>query len=367
MIKLLTIIPRLPPSIDGVGDYALYLAQNLKKQWQIETEFIVCDPSWKSQPEIQGFRVTHLKERSTSAFLQLIATHHPESTKIFLHYVGYGYARWGAPSWFIQALAAWRSQPNHELLTMFHELYNPPGHRPWKHMFWNSHIQQSLTKQLAQFTDHAVTSGQQYAATLDQFRGPHSQPTPFLPVFSTVGEPTQIPNWTDREPILVVFGQTMTKRRAYTETYAQLQSICERFQIQEVVDVGPSTGLTLTNIGTVPLREAGKLSIEAIGDLFGRSRIGFLNYNPHHLAKSTIFAAYCAYGLLPINTLRSHLSCDGITAGEQYWTLDETKNEPEKIVEQAHEWYASHSLTAQADFFAQQGFRITQNLVGSMT
>ena len=352
MIKLLTIVPRLPPSIDGVGDYALYLAHVLLKQWNIQTEFIVCDPDWETQPDVQGFRVSHLKDRSTSAFLKLIQTHHAHSTQLFLHYVGYGYARWGAPSWFIQALEAWRSQPGHQLTTMFHELYNPPGHKPWKHMFWNSHVQQKLTKQLAQFSDYAITSGQQYAEKLDNLRSLHSEPTPFLPVFSTVGEPTHFPRWSDRDPILVVFGRADVKRRAYAETSAQLQSICEQFQIQEVVDIGPSTGLKLTNIGTVPLREAGKLSSEAIGQLFSRSRVGFLNYNPHHLAKSTIFAAYCAHGLLPTNTIRSRISCDGIHAGEQYWTLGETQNTPEHIIHQAHQWYSTHSLTAQADFFA---------------
>jgi hypothetical protein len=352
MTTLLTIVPRLPPSIDGVGDYALHLAHSLQKQWNIQTEFIVCDPDWETQSEVQGFRVSHLKERSTEAFLKLIQTHHPKSNQIFLHYVGYGYARWGAPSWFIQALETWRSNSAHQLTTMFHELYNPPGDKPWKHMFWNSHIQQKLTKRLAQFSAYAITSGQQYAEKLDNLRSAHAQSTPFLPVFSTVGEPVDFPCWTDRDPILVIFGKPVTKRRAYTETYDQLRLICEQFQIQEIVDVGPSTELKLTQVGMIPVREAGKLTNAAIGQLFCRSRIGFLNYNPHHLAKSTIFAAYCAHGLLPVNTMRSSISCDGITAGEHYWSLEETQNSPENVVDQANQWYATHSLSAQADFFA---------------
>jgi hypothetical protein len=46
-LKVMTIVPRLPLLIDGVGDYALQLAQVLRCQHQIETEFIVCDPCWQ--------------------------------------------------------------------------------------------------------------------------------------------------------------------------------------------------------------------------------------------------------------------------------------------------------------------------------
>jgi hypothetical protein len=353
MIKLLTIVPRLPSSIDGVGDYALHLARSLREQWKIETEFIVCDPNWSVQSEVQGFRVSHLKERSTSDLLQLIQTHHAQTTQLFLHYVGYGYARWGAPRWLINGLEIWRSNSSdRQLVTMFHEIYAVPGHKPWRHPFWNSHLQRSLSTKLAQVSDHVLTSSENYAALLDTFRSKHHAPTPYLPVFSTVGEPIEILDWKDREPILVIFGNTSVKHRIYRENQAQLPAICEEFQIQEIVDIGPSTGLNISKIGSTPLWEAGKLEIEPIAKLLSRSKIGFLNYDPNHLAKSTIFAAYCAYGLLPINPTHSVSTCDGVIPGYHYWTLEDVENYPQDVAHNAYHWYQSHSLRSQADHFA---------------
>ena len=353
MSTVFTVVPRLPPSTDGVGDYSLYLARKLYQDFGLKTHFIVCDPLWEAHDEVQGFQVTHLKERSKSALLQLLQTDFPETAQLFLHYVGYGYAQWGCPTWLLNALEIWRSQAENKLITMFHELYALPGKKPWKHQFWNSHVQQSVTKKLAQISDYSITSGQQYAEILDRFRAKPDYPTPFFPVFSTVGELTQVPSWDDRAPNLIIFGQASNKRRAYTESQEQIQAICQKFQIQEIIDVGPSTGLSLTSLGTTPLREAGKLTIEEINVLFSRSRLGFFNYNTDYLAKSTIFAAYCTYGLLPISATQSSHSYDGILSGCHYWSLGNNHNDfPQQIVDQAHQWYQSHSLSAQAVYFA---------------
>jgi len=49
---------RLPPEIDGVGDYALSLARQLRLDFGIEMHFIVCDPTWAGATEIEDFRLT---------------------------------------------------------------------------------------------------------------------------------------------------------------------------------------------------------------------------------------------------------------------------------------------------------------------
>ena len=112
------------------------------------------------------------------------------------------------------------------------------------------------------------------------------------------------------------------------------------------------TGLDLRRIGNIPLREVGKCSIEDIDKIFQRSKLGFFNYNPDYLAKSTIFAAYCAYGLLPVSPSKSVYPMDGLTPGEHYWVIDETSAASESITKNAHTWYRSHSLKAQTEYFA---------------
>ena len=352
MSTVVTIVPRLPPSTDGVGDYSLYLAQKLRKQFDLKTQFIVCDPAWPFQSEVDGFSVSHLSELSTSELLRCLQNS-SEFSHVFLHYVGYGYAKWGCPVWLLKALSTWRSKSSQvQLVTMFHELYALPGNKPWKHNFWNSSSQKTLAKQLVKLSDHTITSSRKYAETIDSFCPYSKSPIRFFPVFSTVGEPPLIKPWADRLSQLIIFGQASNKQRAYENSLKEIQSACKRFDIQEVIDVGPPTGLGLKTIGNIPVREAGKCSIDEISEIFQNSKLGFFNYNPDYFAKSTIFAAYCAYGLLPISPFRSVLPTDGLTPGEHYWVIDETVAMPQSIAQNAHTWYRSHSLEAQTEHFA---------------
>jgi hypothetical protein len=49
------IVPRLPPLIDGVGDYSLQLARTLRENHNIDSKFIIGDPSWLGPTELEGF------------------------------------------------------------------------------------------------------------------------------------------------------------------------------------------------------------------------------------------------------------------------------------------------------------------------
>jgi hypothetical protein len=66
-LKIITIVPRLPPLVDGVGDYAFQLAQALRTHHQIETQFIVCDPDWEDATAVAPFPVTVMAAASETA------------------------------------------------------------------------------------------------------------------------------------------------------------------------------------------------------------------------------------------------------------------------------------------------------------
>ena len=59
MSNLATIIsvPRLPPAIDGVGDYALNLARQLRKDFNIQTHFIVGNSTWKCAENLRSSKL----------------------------------------------------------------------------------------------------------------------------------------------------------------------------------------------------------------------------------------------------------------------------------------------------------------------
>src|SRR5687767_6719708 len=135
LIELIAIVPRLPPVIDGVGDYALSVARELRERSGIDTHFIVGDPSWIGKEIVEHFPVSKLTNRTESQ-LRAILTQE-QSNKVLLHYGGYGYAQRGCPDWLVAALTKWRTErEGHKLITLFHELY--ASGPPWTSSFWLS-------------------------------------------------------------------------------------------------------------------------------------------------------------------------------------------------------------------------------------
>jgi hypothetical protein len=356
------IVPRLPPAIDGVGDYAIALAKQLRQDFQIETQFIVGDPSWSGDREISGFPIHQVKTRSMTDLLKLFDNIGSVSRNILVNYVPHGYAKRACPEWLIRGLELWkRDHESVTLTTMFHELYVTDG-VPWKSDFWLSPIQKQLAVRLARLSDHCLTSCPIYVDKLEAFRQSAQRSVTLLSIPSNVGEPIDRPLLKDRDRTLLIFGQTVSKRRAY-ESADKLRLACEKLGIQEVLDIGPSTGLDVASLmGNIKIRELGEQSVVQIQELLLRSKAGFLSYPPTHLAKSGVFAAYCSHGLLPINDQSQELPGNNLVANEHYWCpepcIEMSEARSQRIAQAASEWYYKHNWSIQAITFA----KLMQNL-----
>ena len=182
---------------------------------------------------------------------------------------------------------------------------------------------------------------------------------PTFPVFSNVGESDPAPSLANRSPRLVIFGGSQRKLQIYQNSLKQLKAVCQLLRIKEIIDIGTPTNLTVSQIDEAPIIKMGKLSVSAIREVLLNSTVGFFDYPTDFLAKSTIFAAYCAYGLLPVsanNELKR--TEDGIEAGKHYWTLDhraerwDLKQEGQAIADNAYAWYQTHNLSTHAEVFA---------------
>jgi hypothetical protein len=354
---IIQVVPALPPAIDGLGDYALNLARQLRQGLGKETHFVVGNPTWEGERMIEGFPITVLPKRSGTAVLSSLLKVSSRPAPVLLHYVGYGYAKRGCPLWLVDGLQRWQTTDvNRFLVTMFHELYafGPP----WTSSFWLSPLQKNLAIRLADLSDRILTSRQGYAKRLYELsRGKHPH-IPTLPVFSNIGEPKQVPPLAKRDRRIVVFGSPGNRLRVYRESLAELELTCQLLGIEEIWDIGSRTNLTVSTANGVPIMELGELSAAEISSLLLNSFAGFFNYTPEYLAKSTIFAAYCAHGLLPVSHVGSTFSVDGIIAGKHYWipgNQAEDLNRLEAlqaIAENAYLWYQSHRLLVQAKTFA---------------
>jgi hypothetical protein len=275
---------------------------------------------------------------------------------ILLHYVGYGYARRGCPTWLIEGLEHWRtSTANSWLVIMFHEVY--ASGPPWTSAFWLSGQQRKLAARLVQLSDRCVTSKQLYARVLHQLGQGKQIESPAIPVFSNVGEPTQVPPVTERAKQLVVFGGCGSRLRVYQNSWLELSQACQQLAVREILDVGPSIDIPLPAVNGVPIVKLGQLPAPKISDLLVQALAGFFNYPTDFLAKSGIFASYCAHGVFPVSAQSGFHPVDGIAVYKHFWTPGSRSkslniSEIQAIANNAYAWYQTHSLPVQAKIFA---------------
>lgn len=345
MIQQIT--PTFAPRVNGLADSAVLIAQELERQFGVPTRFIVGDPSWSGLSEFKGFEVTQVGARSPQALraqLQPIPT--------VLHYEGYGYARRGYPRWLKSALKCWRRQTNAPLLTLFHEVYPYHHGPPWTSSFWLAPLQRRLAGQLAQMSRGMITSKESYAELLTQIRPSVADRVVAMPIICTIGEPKTIVPLSDRPRRMMVFGHPNSRCLVYERDRDLLLQACRELEITAIDDIGVSTGIE--NLATslpIPVQVHGVLSAEEIQERLQGAIAGFTSFiPPNYLAKSSVYAAFCAYGIIPIMAQGATQATDGLVAQKHYWVVGQgealTWERGIAIAQNATVWYHRHNLAA---------------------
>jgi hypothetical protein len=355
-MNILSIVPRLPPAIDGLGDYALLLAQKLRQEFGIQTKFLVGESNKSESIDIDGFPIHLIDDHSSGTLCKQLSDISPEI--VLLHYAGYGYAQRGCPTWLIQGLEQWKTDfPNASLMIMFHEIY-AAGRPPWTSAFWLFPLQKQLAKQLLPLSDFIYTNKHKYAEILYNLGWPKHKTIPVLPVFSNVGESYSPSPLSTRKRQLIVFGSSANRRQVYQNAESDLKQACQQLNIEKILDIGAKVEGIPQALDNIPIIEMGRLSASEISIRFGQSLAGFLDYNPNYLAKSGIFAAYCAYGLLPINIKGAFMEIDGLKSGSHYAFVSSLKEptfhniDKQTIASNAYVWYQHHRLSVHANLLA---------------
>jgi hypothetical protein len=350
-MEIIQIVPYLPPAVSGVGDYALLLANELRRSHNISTSFIVCDSEYEAAPETSAFTVTKVSTHSAPAFTNLLQEMGDKGATVLLQYVGYGYQKRGAPLWLVNGLEAWRSASRRRrLITMFHELFafGPP----WRSSFWTSPLQRRLVARLARISDSCVTNIRRYARRLETWRPPDSGSVEVLPVFSNVEESENCAR--NRRNEMVIFGGRGWREAAYTNSIGDLIKVCRLLDIRRIHDIGPP----LSSRFELPINieRHGVLPPPVVKEIMQNALVGFFTYPTPFLGKSTIFAAYASHGLVPITgdendeTNEDHLQLNShfLTCG----ALASNTAAIPVVGEQVHAWYVNHRLAVQAQKYA---------------
>jgi hypothetical protein len=280
---------------------------------------------------------------------------------VLLQYSGYGFERRGAPLWLLREVrrqcARWRT-----FGVFFHELYAMSA--PWNSAFWLSPVQRYIAGQLGALADYRVTSRSAAADWLDNRAS--SIPTSVLPVFSTIGEPPQaaLPPSALRSDI-VVFGGAGLRAKTYVFGGERLAKAVRGSSLivhdigDEVTDVHARAIMEKMNI-----RRHGRLGDSEVRKILGSCRFGLVAYPKAFVAKSSVFAAYCAFGLVPVLFSRDCLDIDGLEAHRHYLpelnleTPTNIANET-AIQQEAFAWYRQHAIDVHA--------RHIQKAIGALT
>lgn len=357
---LIQIVPSLPPVINGVGDYALTLAHLLRQDFGLDTQFLVGNDKWQGPEILDNFRVSKLPSRSARDLEVLLDSLRTttDSSSVLLHLSVYGYALRGCPFWLLDGLKRFKSKrPDSRLVTMFHELYafGPP----WSSAFWLSLAQQKICAGVSQLSDAAVTNLCRYRDRIERFDSTKRQRIPVLAIPSNVGEPLVPVDLDSRCKSMIVFGQPPLRNRTYKTQMSALQQACQRLGITEIHDVGaPIDGLP-ERVGNVRITKHGQMDASDLSSLLSNSVAGFLDYYPGYLAKSGVFAAYCAHRLTPVAPIDNRSDADGIASGIHYYSVQDNTGaalgspNAQSIADAAWNWYQGHSLNSHAITFAE--------------
>jgi len=343
-MTIVQLVPWLPPALEGVGSYAAALGRALA-ELGIGSRYLVGDPGWGSG-ELAGERV---RERRAAALARQLAA--SGAATVLVHYVNYGYQRRGCPSWVVGGLRRWRAGAHgRRLVTYFHEVFATGP--PWRSSFWLSPLQRRLAMRLLRASDGAATSLALYGRMLARLRP--AADVWVTPVFSTVGEPAAVPPPAERRPrAMLVFGGAGNRRRAYGELRPALAAACRALDIAEVLDLGPPLAGLPERLDGVPVKPLGTLPAAAASAVLLRSYAGFLGYPAAFLPKSTVFAAYCAHGLVPVCAWPLRHPRAAAAECPPFWEagVEPPPADPAALAARARAWYRGHDLAGQAARF----------------
>lgn len=346
--QIIQVVPRLQPTRCGVSDHAVALASELRTSFGIDSAFVVLNSDERCD---LPYSITHCAPHQLLNACVAFSGNQPAA--ILVHLSGYGYSADGAPTLLAEALGSVKADGRFRVAVFFHELFATG--MPWKSAFWYSQRQKRAVRRIAGACDLLVTNTRNYVDWLTRETVPQSaSPIQYMPVFSQVGEAQQHIPLADRDPVMAVFGLGGTRQNAYRDLSA-LGTMLRQLGIQEILDIGPEFEPP-GELDGIPVRRMGVLPATEIARQFSRSTFGFLSYPRMPLAKSGVFAGYCAHGVVPVIARHFSGQVDGLEDGVHVLSPRTATATQASALEScsiaAWRWYSGHRLHYHAALYA---------------
>jgi hypothetical protein len=356
------VLPHLPGSHDGVGDYALTLAQKLLAAHGLTTTFVVAAET--SVREKEGFPVIAGLDAASASSSRPLPAH------VILHYANYGYQRRGVPFQLLRFARDIRPRLSGRWITAFHELYASGA--PWRSAFWVRPLQVRIARGLMDLSDSCVVSNDVIRREIA--RHDPAKPVHVLPVMSNFGEPPlSVLAGKSPKRWAIAGGTALIERsmRSFAPIQSRIPPACSPDEIEivgglDTPSVRRQLRLLCDSFPAIAFHYHPQVSVEKSSAILASCTFGWLDYFgrgkawPGMIFKSSSFAAFCAHGIVPI---LSHEE-SGLSAGGDFFPdlfyMTGTKSifpEPETLDElsgKIRAWYDRNaSSTRAAEVYAE--------------
>ena len=296
---VLQIVPHVPGTFDGVGDYALNLARALFVGHGITTTFLVAGKTSVSSKGghaiVSGFANVSVAE------LARIHEH------VILHYANYGYQPRGVPFALRRFVKQLRQQLRGRWVTMFHELY--ASGRPSQSAFWLRPFQVRIAHDLVDASSCCVVSNAPIEKAIHAYDPRKEVRT--IPVMSNFGEPELTDFAAASAKRWVICGGTALISRSLRRLEQLLPLIPTAFAPEHLDVVGGRPDNFI--VAAIDRLKRGcsvhhypEVTVDLASEVLRQSSFGWLDYFgdgkvwPGMVLKSGAFAALCAHGVIPI-------------------------------------------------------------------
>jgi hypothetical protein len=338
---VLQIVPRLPGTLDGVGDYALIVANKLRQIYGCDSIFAA--HQFVSATSAHGFGCISLDS--------LVGEQTNNYDRVILHWVNYGYQKRGVPLALLRVLRELRGRHGGRLLTVFHELYASAP--PWRSAFWLRPLQINIARSIAELSNRCIVSSE---AMLTEFKrlAPRTRVS-VHPVVSNFGEPALTTDQlAHRNPhCWVICGGTALVERSIRSFRRIANRIPSSFSPRELFVLGgtdnSATRLTIHKLNNLRSSYHPQIEAEEASRILSTCCFAWVDYfhRPNvptsAILKSTAFAAACAHGVTPVLPHRgSKVSLRGDQLPGPFFidgTGSELPEDPAKTAAQIYSWY----------------------------